>query len=82
MTVKQLIEELSQIKDQDLKVLVKGYEGGFDDVIVLKGENNIPTTYTIDRNVNAQWYYGRHEITEEDTPLKKDKIERAIILVG
>lgn len=82
MTIKQLIEELSQIKDQDVKVMVRGYEGGFDDAIILKGDYNIPTTYTIDRNVNDQWYYGRHEITEEDTPLKENKIERAIILVG
>ena len=82
MTVKQLIEILSQIKDQDLKVMVKGYEGGINDVIVSSNESNTPEIYTIERNVNEEWYYGRHEITEHDTPLKKDKVEKAIMLIG
>jgi hypothetical protein len=82
MTVRELIEALSQIKDQDLKVMVKGYEGGINDAIVSSNESNTPKIYTIERNVNEEWYYGRHEITEEDTPLKKDKVERAIILIG
>jgi len=82
MTVKELIEALSQIKDQDIKVMIEGYEGGYDDAILKGNESNTPEIYTIERNVNDKWYYGRHEITEEDTPLKKDKVERAIILIG
>jgi phage gp37-like protein len=82
MTVRELIEELSKIKDQDVRVMVKGYEGGIDDAIIRKDENNTPAIYTIERNKNTEWYMGRHEVTEEDTPLKKDKIERAIILIG
>jgi hypothetical protein len=82
MTVRELIQELSQIKDQDVKVMVRGYEGGIDDAIIQKDESSTPAIYTIKRNKNDEWYLGRHEITEEDTPLKEDKIERAIILVG
>lgn len=82
MTVRELIEALSQIKDQDLKVMVKGYEGGINDAIVSSNESNTPKIYTIERNVNEEWYYGRHEITEIDTPLKKDKVEKAIMLIG
>lgn len=82
MTVKELIESLSKIEDQDIKVMVRGYEGGVDDAIVSSNESNTPEIYTIERNVNDKWYYGRHEVTEEDTPLKKDKVERAIILIG
>ena len=82
MIVKELIESLSKIEDQDIKVMVRGYEGGVDDAIVSSNESNTPEIYTIERNVNDKWYYGRHEVTEEDTPLKKDKVERAIILIG
>ena len=62
--------------------MVKGYEGGIDDAIIRTNEGSTPEIYTIERNVNKEWYMGRHEVTEEDTPLKKDKIERAIILIG
>ena len=82
MTVKELIEALSQIKDQDLKVMVKGYEGGVDDAIVSTNESNTPEIYTIKRNVNKEWYMGRHEVTEQDTPLREDKVEKAIIIIG
>lgn len=82
MTVRELIEKLSQIKDQEVKVMVRGYEGGIDDAIIRTNEGSTPEIYTIERNVNEEWYMGRHEVTEEDTPLKKDKIERAIILIG
>lgn len=82
MTVRELIEKLSQIKDQEVKVMVKGYEGGIDDAIIRTNEGSTPEIYTIERNVNEEWYMGRHEVIEEDTPLKKDKIERAIILIG
>ena len=82
MTVRELIQELSQIKDQDVKVMVRGYEGGIDDAIIQKDESSTPAIYTIKRNKNDEWYLGRHEITEHDTPLRKDKVEKAIILVG
>jgi hypothetical protein len=36
MTVRELIQELSQIKDQDVKVMVRGYEGGIDDAIIAR----------------------------------------------
>ena len=82
MTVKQLIEALSKIEDQDVKVMVKGYEGGVDDAIVSSNESNTPEIYTIERNVNKEWYMGRHEVTAHDTPLREDKVERAIMLIG
>jgi len=82
MTVKQLIQILSQIEDQDIKVMVRGYEGGIDDVIIQSNESNTPAILTVHRDVNKEWYMGRHEVTEIDTPLKKDKVERAIILIG
>ena len=82
MTVKQLIEALSKIEDQDINVMVKGYEGGYDDAILKGNEERIPEIYTIERNVNDNWYMGRHEITEHDTPIKKDKIVKASIIIG
>ena len=58
MTVKELISILSQIEDQDLRVVTMGYEGGYDDI---EFPDNIPLTLDIALNVNPQWYYGNHE---------------------
>ncbi len=56
MTVKQLIQSLSEIQDQDTIVMVKGYEGGYDDI-----NDIIPEPITIALNVNDKWYYGKHD---------------------
>jgi len=58
MTVKQLIEILQQIEDQNLRVVIKGYERGYDDVEFPEG---VPLTIDVALNVNPQWYYGNHE---------------------
>ena len=34
MTIKELIESLSKIEDQEVMVMVKGYEGGVNDIDV------------------------------------------------
>lgn len=77
MTIKQLIEELQKIEDQNILVMTSGYEGGFNDVTFI-----VLPIYNMALNVNTEWYYGDHEkagdIMEED----KDKyqIVKAIIL--
>ena len=58
MTVKQLIQVLSRIEDQDTRVVLKGYESGYDDI---EFPNNIPLTIDLALNVNPEWYYGNHE---------------------
>ena len=81
MTVKQLIQILSKIQDQDIKVMVKGFEGGYDDANITI-DNNTPAIHYIALNVNTEWYYGHHEkvqdIMEQD--LDKYQIVKAIIL--
>ena len=65
MKVKELIEKLSQL-DPELMVVVRGYEGGVDEV----------SDYglcDIELNVNDEWYYGKHEmLAEGDKPRNKD----------
>ena len=39
-------------------IVVKGYEGGVDDIVAVKLVN-------IKKDVNAEWYYGKHEIDED-----------------
>ncbi len=77
MTVKQLIESLSNIQDQDIKVMVTGYEGGYNDIV-----NINPVPIDIALNVNDQWYYGPHEkiqyVCAQD--LHKYNIVKAIVL--
>lgn len=57
MKVKDLLALLSQMP-ADVDVVVKGYEGGVDDVVNVKLVN-------IKKDVHVEWYYGRHEIDEE-----------------
>lgn len=52
-TIALLIAELS-IYPQDMRVMVRGYEGGYSDCPA-------PITKRVDLNVNAEWYYGPHE---------------------
>jgi len=59
MTIKQLIEILQQVEDQDTRVMVSGYEGGYNDVMNI---NPIPLDIALD--VSNEWYYGKHERAE------------------
>lgn len=56
MKVKDLLDLLSQMP-ADVDVVVKGYEGGADDIVNVK-------LVKIKKDVHAEWYYGRHEIDE------------------
>jgi hypothetical protein len=75
MTVKQLIEQLSTIENQDARVITSGYEGGFCDI-----ENLNLEPVDIALNVNDEWYYGKHELAEGRYHLEKYQIVKAIIL--
>lgn len=75
MTIRQLIEMLSQIEDQQTTVMVKRYEGGVNDI-----SNSTPEILKVRLNVNTEWYYGRHEIVKHDTPLNKYNTIRAILI--
>ena len=55
MTVAELIEKLKEYP-QDLRVVVRGYEEGVDDVGSLEEINILLNYYGED-----QWYYGRHD---------------------
>jgi hypothetical protein len=57
MTIAELIEKL-QNYPQDLRVVVRGYEGGVDDVDYVE-ETEIYLDYYTD------WYYGTHEVVED-----------------
>ncbi len=57
MKAKDLLALLSQMP-ADADVVVKGYEGGVDDVVNVK-------LVKIKKDVHSEWYYGRHEIDED-----------------
>ena len=67
MKVKDLLTLLSQMPS-DADIVVKGYEGGVDDVVDVK-------MVKIKKDVHAEWYYGRHEI-EEDGDVQVVYIQR------
>ncbi len=52
MNVGQLIEQLKNYP-QDLRVVVRGYEGGYNDVDQFE-------TMKIVIDFNEEWYYGKH----------------------
>jgi hypothetical protein len=53
-TVKQLIEALQQIENQDTIVLTLGYEGGYEAVFELSNNK-------VKFDGNVPWYYGPYE---------------------
>jgi hypothetical protein len=58
MKVKDLIAVL-QTYDPELMVVRSGYEGGVDEIMGHDKE-------TIALNVNAEWYYGPHEVVVDE----------------
>lgn len=54
MKVSELINRLKDFP-QDLMVVVSGYEGGVNDVTTFE-------ECVIKRDINTEWYYGKHEI--------------------
>lgn len=56
MKVIDLLTLLSEMP-ADADVVLKGYEGGVDDVLNVK-------LVKIKKDINADWYYGKHEIDE------------------
>lgn len=69
MTIQELIETLSNFP-ADTPVVVRGYEGGFNDV-------NGVEAIDIQLNINTVWYYGAHGTNDDiqqpipDIPLTK-----------
>jgi hypothetical protein len=66
MTIAELIKEFEKYP-QDTRVVVRGYEGGVDDVGGVK-ETEIYLNY------NTSWYYGKHEEVEDATPKDCEKV--------
>jgi hypothetical protein len=73
MTVKELIEQLSALENQDAIVMVRGYEGGYIDA-----SEHIRKPVDMALNVNKEWFYGPHELAEGVNG--KYEIVKAIIL--
>jgi hypothetical protein len=54
MTVKELINRLQQINNQEMKVVVDGYEDGFDDI-------KDPKVIIVYEQIDHEWYNGKYE---------------------
>lgn len=61
MNVKQLIAKLQKY-DPKMMVVVRGYEGGYDEAT---GANEIGLKLNY-YDTKEEWYYGRHEETDND----------------
>lgn len=77
MKVKDLIKEL-QLLDQESMVVISGYEGGCSEV-------SSATQKQIALDVHKSWYYGSHELIEDDYykaqyPETRYKLEQAVYL--
>jgi hypothetical protein len=58
MTVRELIE-LLQIYRGDMRVVVSGYEGGYNDIATVN-------VIELNLNVNEEWYNGPHERPDDN----------------
>lgn len=56
MTVEELINALQQF-DPKLRVIIRGYEGGYNDADYAE-----PLRIALD--VHTAWYYGKHELAD------------------
>jgi len=66
MTVRELIESLSKIEDKEIRVMVRGYERGVNDMVIGNGiDNNTPAIIYVALDVNEEWYYGTHERVDD-----------------
>lgn len=54
MTIKQLINRLQQISNQEMKVVVNGYEGGLDDI-------KEPKFVIVYERIDHEWWDGKYE---------------------
>jgi hypothetical protein len=54
VTVKELINRLQQINNQEMTVVVDGYEGGFDDI-------KEPKFIIVYKRIDNEWYDGKYE---------------------
>jgi len=75
MTVRELIKVLERIEDQETRVMVKGYEGGVEDI-----DNITPAIVNVALNVNKEWWNGSHEIVSEEHTYTDKQIVRAIVI--
>jgi hypothetical protein len=71
-TVGDLVELLLRLPPET-RVMVSGYEGGYDDA------NSNPEITKIALNVNGPWYYGPHD-SADNSVVTNHKIVDAIIL--
>lgn len=74
MNIQQLIEEL-QKHPPEMRVIVRGYEGGYDDV-------EPPELTQIRLNVHAEtdWFYGRHEDADHLLGSQDGAVETALLI--
>jgi hypothetical protein len=79
MNIKELIETLS-ILDPELRVVTRGYEGGYDD-IEWPVDKDSPNVIDLALNVNPAWYYGNHEMVSKDHKYGENiQVVKAIVL--
>ncbi len=60
MTIQELLQQLHQYPP-DTRVVVSGYEGGYNDLMLLK-------TIVIQADAFTEWYMGQHADTAEGEP--------------
>jgi hypothetical protein len=74
MNVQQLIEEL-QKHPPEMRVIVSGYEGGYNDL-------DSPKQTSIRLNVHEPdlWYYGRHDDEDYSCGSKDGSVETALLI--
>jgi hypothetical protein len=62
MNAGELIELLKHMSPET-KIVIRGYEDGFNDILELKNINIIPTP-------DAEWYYGEYAISDKPNAIE------------
>lgn len=72
MKVSELINFLSKF-DPSTRVMVRGYEGGYDDLEDVKEKDVV-------LNVHDEWWYGKHEVLDQVLKGNSKETIKTIIL--
>ena len=72
MTVNQLIERLQKMPQEHM-VVIRGFEGGVDEVTELEEAR-------IELDVNEEWNYGSHELLDTRDKTQDENIASAVYL--
>lgn len=83
MTVRELIDALNKLP-LDSRVVVYGYEGGYDDPSVSTSALIIDDNWNSVSNKKNHWYFGRHDHyhSHDEENVENPSVPESCVVIG